>query len=52
VFFNAGCNEQVFCPKSCKKLMQIRLIVFETNAKTTHFISEKMTSLILRLGYS
>jgi len=34
VFFNAGCNEQVFSLKPEKKLTQIRLVVFEKNAKT------------------
>jgi len=34
VFFNAGCNEQVFSPKPRKKLAQISLVVFEINAKT------------------
>jgi len=33
VRFNAGCNEQGFSPKSWKKFSQIRLIVFEKNAK-------------------
>jgi len=43
-------NEQVFCPKPCKKkLAQIRLVGFEKNAKLMHFNSEKMTSLCQRL---
>jgi len=32
-----------------KKLVQIRLVVFEKNAKTTHFNSKKMTSPCRRL---
>jgi len=34
VFFNAGCNEQVFSSKLWKKLTQIRLVFSEINAKT------------------
>jgi len=34
LLFNAGYNEQVFSPKSWKKLAQIRLVIFEKNAKT------------------
>jgi len=35
-----------------KNLAQVRLDVFEKNAKTTLFNSEKMTSPSRRLGYS
>jgi len=35
-----------------KNLVQIRLAVFEKNAKLTYFNSEKMTLPIRRLGYS
>jgi len=35
MFFNAGCNKQVFSPSPQKVLTQIRLVVFEKNAKTT-----------------
>jgi len=41
MFFNAGFSEQVLCPKPYKNLAQIRLIVFEKNAKMTHFNSDK-----------
>jgi len=41
VFFNADCKEQVFSPKPRKNLIQIYLVVFENNAKTAHFNSEK-----------
>jgi len=34
VFFNAGCFEQVFVLNPEKNLAQIRLIVFEKNAKS------------------
>jgi len=35
VFFNAGCNEQVFSSKPCKKnLTHIHLVVFEKNENT------------------
>jgi len=37
--FNAGCNEQVFSPKPCKKLAQIRAVVFVKNAKTAQLRS-------------
>jgi len=40
VLFNAGCNEQVFFPEPRKKIAQIRLVVFEKNAKTAHFNSK------------
>jgi len=40
VLFNAGCNKQVFSPKPWKKMAQIRLVVFEKNAKNVHFNSE------------
>jgi len=43
VLFNAGCNKQMFSPNSekTKKMAQIGLVVFEKNAKNTHFNSEK-----------
>jgi len=37
VLFSAGCNKQMFSPKPWKKLAQIRLVVFEKNAKNVHF---------------
>jgi len=40
VFFNASCNEQVFFLLK-KNLAQIRLVVFEKNAKTYTLISKK-----------
>jgi len=51
-FFNAGCNEKVFLLNAEKKLDQIRFTVFEKNAKTSKFNSEKMTLPSRRLGYS
>jgi len=43
----------VFRPKSEKKRIWRRhLVVFEKNAKATHFNLEKMTSPNRRLGYS
>jgi len=43
VLFNVGCNDQVFSPQLCKKkFAQIRLVVFEKNAKNAHFYSEKL----------
>jgi len=39
--FNAGCNEQVFSRKAWKKFTKFRFVVFEKNAKMTHFNSEK-----------
>jgi len=42
VFFNAGCNEQVFSPKFWKKMAQIQFVFFEKNEKkNAHFNSEK-----------
>jgi len=49
---NAGCNEQEFFLNPKKNLAEIRLVVFEKNAKNAHFNSEKMTSPVRRLGYS
>jgi len=40
LLFNAGSNEQVFSPKSLKNLAQIRLVIFEKNAKSAYFNSE------------
>jgi len=39
--FNAGCNEQSFLLNPEKKLVQIRLAVFEKNAKTTYTLIPK-----------
>jgi len=41
IAFQAGYNEQVFAPKPWKNLAQIRLVVFEKNAKKRTFNSEK-----------
>jgi len=55
VFFNAGCNEQVFSSKSEKKtLAQIRLVVLEKNAKKTHPLIPKndVVSGSLKLSFN
>jgi len=44
VLFNAGCNKQdsVFPSTLKKNLAQIRLVIFEKNAKNTQFTSKKL----------
>jgi len=42
---------EYFLPNPEKNLAQIRLVVFEKNAKMMHFHSEKITSPSRRLGY-
>jgi len=52
MFFNAGCIEQVFCPKPCKKNWRRSVLSFEKNAKMMQFNFEKMTLPSRRLSYS
>jgi len=49
--FNADCNEQVFSSISEKNLAQIRLVIFEKNAKNALLIPKNgVTEPKARLG--